>query len=151
MSTTVINTNVPLAYGAGLTYRKFSIDYTTIIAILGAGVTSGDIPLFTLPRGGKLLGFMVKHSIQFAGVGGTFKVSIGKAGSAVFFTPATVDLVATAVADNTLQETALFKSGQITAVPVVMNVVSSVGNLTTLTAGQVDVYVASIEPSTPNL
>ncbi len=141
---------IGLDNGGQLRYTKFTVNFADMNA-LGA-VVSGDIPLFTIPQGGKFLAAMVKHSAQFAGVAGTLKVSIGKTGTAAFFTAATADLVATAVADGTLQETpGLFKSGQLSALPVVMNCVSGTGNINLLTAGSVDAYILWTPVSTPNV
>lgn len=150
----VIVEDLALNFGGKLKYTKFTVDYATIAAIIGAA-TSGNIPLFSLPNFSLVMGIIVKHTVQFAGVGGTLKVSVGTTGTATQLTAATADLVATAVANTAYQKTntpdigAETSGGTNVSVGVVLNVVSSVGNLTLLTAGSVDIYVLYASVSTP--
>lgn len=150
MSTTVLTNNIPVQFGAGTRYRKFTIDWDAFKAIIGAA-TSGNVPLFTLPQAGLILYCKVIATVQFAGVGGTFKVSVGTTGTATLITAASADLVATAIAVTTFTEgpSAAKCLGSNAAVGLVVNAVSTVGNINTLTAGSVDVYVLSVEPSEP--
>ncbi len=152
MSTTVLVNNIPVNFGGGLRYRKFTIDWDAFKAIIGAN-TSGNVPLATIPQAGAILYCMVRHTAQFTGVGGTFKVSVGTTGSATLITAASADLVATAVAETTYTEgpSAAKALGSHAAVGLVVNAVSTVGNINTLTAGSVDIYVLSLEPSEPGV
>lgn len=148
----VITTGIALDNGGKLTYKKFTLDYATIAAIGDA--TSGNVTLFTLPQAGFIVYVRVKHTAQFVGVGGTFKVSVGTSGSATLFTAQTGDLVATAVAATTYTENAgssvPHSAGTHAAVAIVANCVSSSGNLSGLTAGSVDIYVAYANVTTPS-
>jgi hypothetical protein len=135
--------------GNGICYKRFSI-IAADVAALGAA-TSGLIALFTLPAGGVILGITVRHTTQFVVGSGTFKVSVGINGSTTLFTAATADLVATGVAATTLQQTAMFKSGSSAAQAVVLECVSSVGNLSTCSAGALYVDVCWLDASTPGL
>ena len=128
-------TSIALNVGNGLEYRKFTIPYTDLTGT--AGLTQA-VALFTLPAGGKVIGVYAKNSVAFAGTT-TLTVSVGKSGTATHFSAA-LDIKA-AVADTTVQKTALFKSGQQTALAVIATFTSTVDNLTALTAGSVDIWV----------
>ena len=132
-------------------YAKFTLSWDAIAFLLGA-TTSGNVTLFTLPQAGKVTGVTIKHSQQFTGITGPLTVSLGIASNVVLFTTATIDLVANAVADNTLLESGgLFNSGQLSKVDVVAHFISSSGAFTSLTAGSVDLYVKYLSVSTPNV
>lgn len=138
-------TGIALDFGSGPRYEKFTIGY----AELSAAALTKDITLFTLPRAGKILGVFVKHSVAFGGGSiSAVSVSVGKSGSTTFFTSA-FDILQ-AVADTTVQETALFKGGQLTALPIVARFTSVTANLSALTAGSVDIYVLYLPVSTPS-
>lgn len=121
--------------GSKVRYEKFTVDYATIAAIIGAAV-SGNVSLFTLPQRGVIMYAFVHCTTQFAGVAGTLKVSVGDAGSATKFTAASADFVAT----QTDQETTVMKQ-ETADTAVLLNVVSSSGNLSGLSAGSVDIYL----------
>ena len=138
-------TGVGLNLGGALEYRRFTVPYTDLTDTAG---TSKAVTLFTIPKGGKILGVFAKHSVAFAGVAiSAMTVSVGKSGSTTFFTSA-FDIFA-AVADTTVQETALFKCGQLTALAVIATFTSTGANLTVLTAGSVDIYVLFANVTTP--
>jgi len=143
----MIKTEIPIKYGSGVKFTRYRVDWTDVKAIGAA--TSGNVALFTLPAYSIPLAIIVKHTAVFAGVTGTFKVSVGTSGTATQFTNATADLVATAVADATFQRTNDPSAGTVAETAVVLNCVSTVGNMSALTAGSVDIYVLTAEPTTP--
>jgi hypothetical protein len=135
--------DIALNLGAGLEYRRFTVGF----ADLTAAATTQDVALFTLPAGGKILGVFQKHSVPFSGGSlTTMTCAVAKASSATFFT-STFD-VFQAVADTTVQETSLFKSGQLTALAVVAHFIGS-HNVNTATAGSVDIFVLYLNVTTP--
>ena len=111
-------TDLALALGGNLSYIKFTIGYTdltgtaaTTLALRLAQQPPNATPYFAIPEGGKLIGVMVHQTTAFAGPAVTaMTVSMGlPGGSATFFTNA-FDIFQ-AVANNTLQEVSMFKSG----------------------------------------
>ena len=141
----MIKTEIPLSLGGNRKLTRYRVDFTDAKAI-GAAV-SGNVALFTLPAYAIIDSIIVKHTAVFAGVAGTLKVSVGTSGAATQFTAASADLVATAVADTAFQKTDSPDNATVAATNVVLNVVSSSGNLSGLSAGSVDIYVWSGEPS----
>ena len=141
----MITTNIVNSFGAGTQATRFRVDYTDCQA---AALTK-NVSLFTLKAFGIILSVIVKHTTVFAGTAGTIKVSVGTSGVATQFTAASADLVATAVADTAFQKTDDPDQASMVDTAVVLNVVSSSGNLSGLTAGSVDVYVYYIQPTTP--
>lgn len=139
METSYIASNL----GGFLEYRKFTITYADLTT---AGTTQ-TIALFTLGAGSKILGVYQKHSEAFAGGSlSSMTVSVGSALSATQFT-ATFD-VYQAVANTTVQETAMFKSG--TAVAQAVNSYwTGSHNVNTATAGSVDICVLILNVTTP--
>lgn len=130
--------------GQGLTGKKFTIDYTDLTA---TAATSKAQALWTLPAGAKITAVNIYHTTAFAGTSITaMTVSVGKSGTATHFT-ATLDIFA-AVADSGVLETAMFKSGQKTALPVIATFTATGANLTALTAGQVVIEVYYVNPNT---
>jgi hypothetical protein len=67
-------------------------------------------------------------------------VSVGKSGTATYFT-STQDIFA-AVADGTVQETALFKHGQFTALAVIATFTPTGDTCSAATAGSVAIDIA---------
>jgi hypothetical protein len=149
VSNGVVIRGVPLNFGGQVKCTEYLIDYLTLGSIIGAA-TSGNINLWTTNRYSGILRILVKHNVQFAGVAGTFKVSVGSAATATLLTAATSDLVATAVADTTYQLTLNPDLGTVAQLQVVCNAVSSSGNVNTLTAGSVSIYVFELNITTPN-
>jgi len=129
--------------GGFVEYRKFSLTYADLTT---AGTTQ-TIALFTLPANAKILGVYQKHSVAFAGGSlSSMTVSVGSAIGATQFT-ATFD-VFQAVADTTVQETAMFKSGT-AAAQVVNSYWTGSHNVNTATAGALDICVLFLNVSTP--
>jgi len=130
--------------GGSLEYRRFQITYSD----LTTADTTHTQALMTLPAGGaQILGVFVKHSTAFSGGSlSSMTVSVGKSGSVTFFT-STFDIYQ-AVADTTVQETSLFKKGQLTALPVIATFTGS-HNVNTATAGVVDIYILYVNQTTP--
>jgi len=132
--------------GGSLEYRRFTIPYTDLNTTAG---TNKAISLFTLPQAGKVLGVFVKHSASFTGGSiSAVTVSVGKAGTVTHFT-STFDILQ-AAADTTVQETSLFKSGQLTSLAVIADFISTSADLDKLTAGSVDIYVLYLNVTTPS-
>jgi hypothetical protein len=150
-STGVVIRGVPLNFGGQLRCIEYLIDFNCINSIIGAA-TSGNINLFTTNRYSQFILILVKHNAQFAGgIAGTLKVSVGTTGTVTQLTAATADLVATAVADTAYQRTSSPDLGTVASTQIIMNVVSSSGNLGALTAGSVSVYVFDGNVTTPNV
>jgi hypothetical protein len=101
-----------------------------------------------LKQGSVILYIRVKHSVAFSGTGITaMKLRVGKSGGATnFFTP---DFdVFQAVADGTLQETALVPMGQLSGVTPTVTFTSVGGNVNAATAGVVNIDVLIAEVTT---
>lgn len=146
----VIQKGIALDYGAGITAKKFTIDYATIIATITGDVSEGDIPLFTLPAYAIPLMFIIKPTTQFACAGQTVRCSVGIDGSHTLFTAAIADMVANAPsATNDERSAALPDPGTTAALDVILNVVVGSGHVHAMTAGVVDVYVYYLNPTTP--
>jgi hypothetical protein len=150
-------TDIGLAMGGNVAFCIFTIGYQDLLAI--AATSSGQLPLvynqgalaFNIPAGGLMLGVRIHHTVSFAGGGPltAMTVAVGNAGTANFFAPA-FDIFQ-AAANNTLQETALFKAGTVAAVPVTVTFTATGGNLSQLTAGSVDIWLYWLNVSSPNL
>jgi hypothetical protein len=101
-----------------------------------------------LKQGSVVLYIRVKHSVAFSGTGITaMKLRVGKSGGVTnFFTP---DFdVFQAVADGTLQETALVPMGQLSGVTPTVTFTSVGGNVNAATAGVVNIDVLLAEVTT---
>lgn len=155
-------------YGGSLTYRKFTIPFNDPNLIALGAVTAGNVNLdvssltnppiqpvtspaqnFMLQPAAKILGVYVKASVAFTGTGplSALTVSVGNAVSNTEFTAA-FDIFQ-AVADTTIQETALFKAGRQTASQVFARFTSTGGNLNVLLTGSVDIFVLFMDVTTP--
>ncbi len=150
-------TDIALSLGAGLSWIKFSIGYTdlnataaTTLAIRLPAQPPNTTPYFQIPEGGVLMGVQVHHTTAFAGAAITaMTVSVGlQGGSATFFTNA-FDIFQ-AVANNTLQQVSMFKSGSVAAVGITANFTATGANLTALTAGSVDIFLCVLNVSMPS-
>lgn len=152
----MFRTDLTTSLAGNTSYVKWTIGYQD----LSAAATTQTINLpwnaqavnpqnFTIPQGGKMLGVMVHHTVAFAGPSITaMTVSVGVSGTATFFTAA-FD-VFQAVANTTLQETAMFKSGSLVAVPVTVTFTSTGANISVLTAGSVDIYMNVLNCTSPS-
>lgn len=145
----LITEGLALDNGGQLTYRKFTLTWDYIANLGGAALTV-DIPLHTLPRGGFLLFCMIHATTQFAGVT-TLTASVGNAGSATQFTAASADLVGTAIADTAIRigPTSATPGGTMARQAINARLTSTGTNLNTLTAGQVDIFIAFGNVTTP--
>ncbi len=139
MTVTPLTTSV----GNGPEFRRFTVTYADLTA---AAVTE-SISLFTLSKGGKVLGVSIKHSVPFSGGAlASMSVSVGVAGDVARYASA-FDIWQVA-ADTTLQESTEFKHGQYAAIGVVAAFTGS-ANVNTATAGSVDIDVLYINVLTP--
>ncbi len=126
----------------------FTVSYTNAAFIVASGTAT--VTLTTLPAKALITGVDVKHSAQFSdGVGAMTQVtvSVGSAGGGTtFYTSATNIGEATAVADTTLQSTALFKRYTAASEDLLATFLSTgrdfgSGAATYLTGGSVDIGV----------
>lgn len=152
---------VALQNGGILSYIRWTITYLDLQATSGAGAkginlvevsTPGPSGLpanWSLPAGAKIIGSFVKHSVAFSGGSlSAMTVSVGKTGNATFFTAA--QDIFQAVADTTVQENSMFKSGQMTALtPIVATFTPTSDVCSNCSAGSVDIFLAVLEVSTP--
>jgi hypothetical protein len=128
--------------------RKDTVLYTNTAFV--AASTTADVTLFTLGQYEKMTSVTIKHSAQFsdgAGAMSQVTVSSGKAGTVDFYTAATNIGEATAVADTTYLDTALFKSGTMAAAgqAVLAHFIATgadfgTGAATSLTGGSLDIW-----------
>ncbi len=149
-------TDIAVGMAGNVSYVKFTIGYTDLnataaltLALSLQAQPPNATPVFQIPQGGVMLGAMVHHTVAFAGTAITaVSVSLGVlGGSATFFTPA-FDILQ-AVANNTLQQTSMFKSGTVAAATVQANFTAVGANLTALTAGSVDIFILYLNVTTP--
>jgi hypothetical protein len=153
----MVRQELPLRYGYSLTCTRFTLTYAdlaTATAATPASVTLADAlgNLFSVAQGGLVFGIRVKHDVKAAAPALTaLTMTIGQVGDTTnntFFVATPYNLFA-AVADNTVQETALFKAGQDAAFNINVTFTGDgTYNLSTLTAMQVhiDIFVAQFGP-----
>lgn len=148
-------TDIVLGLGSGLSYLKYTVPFSDLNSTAALAVTNNFLAnpsagsLLQIPQGGKMLGLMVHATQPFAGTAITAaSIAIGGVGLANNFFSNPFD-VFQPVANNTLLEVSMFKSGSIA--PVTINYTFTVigANLTALTAGSVDVYILIVNVSTP--
>lgn len=148
--------DIPSNFGAFVNYVKFTFNYDDLTAAATTQTISllenppvNTTSAFYVPQAGKVLGVCVHHTVAFAGTAITgVTVSVGNSNLGVAgFAPAFN--IFQAVADTTLQETAEFKAGQITAAQPTVTFVSTGGNLSAMTAGSVDIYILFLNVSEP--
>lgn len=160
-------TDIALGLGGNPAYRKFTITYQDLQTL--AAATTGSVslsnafganapiqPIVTtqtntaqlLAQAAKILGVYVHQTVQFAGAGPVtaLTVSVGNSISATQFT--TAFNIFAAPADTTGQETAMFKSGQLSGNVVSAFFTATGGNINGMTAGSVDIYVWYLDVST---
>lgn len=139
-------------YGAGIRTVRFTITYKDLQLTSGSGAKSITIAdqnnptnSFTLPAGSKIMGVVVKQSVAFSGGSlSAMTVSLGVSGATTRFTSA-YDIFA-AVADTTLQETAMFKSGQGSTISALLATFTPTGDTcASCTAGSVDITITYFE------
>lgn len=153
-------TDLAINHGGQVSLRKFTITYLDLQATSGAGAKaltlvetsspgpSGSPVVFAFPKESIVLGVQVHHTVAFSGGSlSAMTVSLGKSGSATLFTAA--QDIFQAVADTTVQETALFKLGQITALTPAATFTPTGDSCSSATAGSVDIKVAFLNVTTP--
>lgn len=155
--------NLASGLGGYLTLRRFTVTFADLQAIpTGSGAQSIILTAFPgsiqpvvspiagpgiIPPAGVLLGVRVKASTAFSGGAlSAMTVSVGKSGSNTFFTSA-FDIFA-AVSDTNLQETALFKHGQASALQVQVTFTPTSDVVQNATAGSVDVDLLMLNVTT---
>lgn len=140
MQISTIATNL----GSGVTLRRYTLTYLDFQTTSGSGAKT--FALDTLPAHGIVLGVRTINKTNFAGGAlSAITVAVGKSGTATFFTAA-YDCFA-AAGDTTVQETALFKHGQLTALPMIATVTPTSDNVSAATSGQVDIDILSLNVS----
>lgn len=151
---------LPLRQGYGITCTRFVVTFADLVALFTAAATPQSMTLqdaganlFTVAQGGIVTpGIRIKLDTTFTSpalTALTFTVGqVGDSTNNTFFVSTPVNLLAT-VADNTVQETALFKAGQDAAYNINITVTGDgTHNLNTVTAGQfhIDIFVAQFGP-----
>ena len=136
----------------GAVCRKDNILYTN--AAFVAAATTADVTLFTLGQYEKITSVTIKHSAQFSdGAGAMSQVSVssGKSGTVDFYIAAVNIGEATAVADTTFTDAAVFKSGTMAAAgqAVLGHFIATGANFgtgaaTSLTGGSVDIWTCYV-------
>lgn len=138
-------TTVPNNLSTAMPMKTISISYKDLQATSGSGAKTISTG-FTIPAGGKILGVYQKTKTVFAGGSlSALTCSVGKSGTATHFT-ATYDVMA-AVTDTNVQETALFKSGQASALAVTAHLTPTGDNCSAATAGEVEITILYTAPT----
>jgi hypothetical protein len=139
-------TNIAARLGLGASIVRYTYTWTDLAAIAGSGAQTSTIKALIAAHG-ILLGVRVINKTNFAGGAlSALTLSVGKTASATFFTAA-YDLFATS-SDTTVQETSLFKHGQLTALDVLLTWTPTSDTLANITSGQVDIDFYILNPST---
>jgi hypothetical protein len=153
---------IAMNQGSALAKMQWVINYNDPDLVALGAVTSGQVPLrstsiagsplFQIPAGGKVLGVEVKASVAFTGTGPltALTASLGKNGGTTTLFTSAFDIFQ-AVGDTVLQETALYKLGQRSALVPAVNFVATGGNLNVLTAGSVTITILFENVTTPSI
>lgn len=156
----MVRNDIATGFGGAIQLTKFTLDQTDLTAaattqninLLENPIPGGPVSItpnvnFQIPQGGVILGVRIKHEVAFTATSLTaMTVSVGKSGNNTFF--ASAFDVFQAVADTTIQESSMFKSGQLTAVPVTVTFTSTGANLNAATmAGRVSIYICWLNVS----
>ena len=155
-NTTVLTADATQANGikwALPTYGCTKYTVTFADAAFIAAATTADVTIFTAAQYQKLSGVTAKHSVIFSDGGGAMTqvtVSLGYAGSTIYYTNANNIGEATAVSDTAYQDTTLFKSGTMAVAgqAVLARFTATGANfgngaVTSLVSGSVDFWVCS--------
>lgn len=133
--------------------RRFEFTYLDLQGTSGSGAKSFNLfqnatDTVSFPANSMILGVRAKHSVAFAGGSlSAMTLLVGKSGTTNFFTSA-FDIFA-AVATTTVQETALFKMGQVAALAVLATFTPTGDTCANCTAGAVIVDIFHWSCSTP--
>lgn len=141
-------TDVLIGLGGLLNFTRFTIGYSDLVEF-NAYTSGTTLALFTLPKGGKMLGVTIMPTVQFVGAAvSAMTCSVGSAivGAAGF---ATAYDVFQAPANTALQDSAQYKSGGLAAQVVYTQVISTGAHLDVLTAGSATVDVLWLDVTTP--
>lgn len=136
-----------LSFGTGLKYEEWTITYSDLTT---AGLTQA-INLVALPAGsGFLLGVRIKHGTQFAApAASSLTVSVGSTVAGAAGYASAFQILSAAVADTTLQMTALFARATAAAETVQATFTAVGGNVNTMTAGAVTIGLLYGVPTDP--
>jgi hypothetical protein len=160
--------DVASSFGGKICCTQFIISYLDLQAITGSGAQSinftdadNNAQIFLMPPApgaayvgsaaglGKIVAIEVKEQTSFTGSFSALTISVGRSGNVTEFTTA-YPLMQT-VADTTLQETVLFKSGGRAQFTPLVTFTPTGSTLSTATAGSVTVTVFYWNTSTPVL
>lgn len=130
------------ASGEEVAVTKYTRSYTDF----SFGGTGTGIILTSLPAKRAIVGAVIRPTVSFAGPGIT-NVTIGLGWSSTATNFASPYSVSQAIFDNTSQESfgSFYIGDFVAAWPVYARAVSTGGNLNTLTAGTVDIYLFTID------
>jgi hypothetical protein len=142
---------LPTTYGDGSTiyslptWHKFTIPYNH--ASLNVAATSANVTLFTAPTGTFCHGSVLKASAQFtySGFGGSLNLTVG-GNSANFDEWSTISHVVTNATSNThynaqAVNSTFFSGNSFASTDIKARFAGSMGDLNTLNAGSVDIYL----------
>lgn len=138
-------TGIASNFGNGPEIRQYTITHDD----LTAAATTQVITLFTLPKGGVIIGVKIKHSASFTGGGlGSMTVSVGDTVGPTVDAYAAAFNIFQAAADTTMQLTNEFKATTHVADAVKANFTGD-ANVSVATAGSVDITVFFWNITTP--
>ena len=133
-------------FGGQVTQRRFTITSKGVTPI--GAVLTGDVLLFNLPAGGKILGVTIKASTAFVGTT-TLTVSVGTGASGTVDAFASAFDIKAAVSDTNFQDSGQYKSLHFSGDAVYAHFIATVANLDQLTTGTVDIFVTFLNVTTP--
>ena len=163
--------DVGLGMGGALQLVKYTISYLDLATYTSSQTQTFTLPQdppsigapsvstpanFIIPQGGVNMGVKIHHTSSFNGSSSTgtmsnVTVSVGTQNSGPTFLASAFN-VFQAPGDNVLQETANFKSGQMSSAAVTVTVASTgSAMLATMYQGSVDVYLCNLNVSTSNI
>lgn len=128
-------TNVVATWPLGPGWIKTTIPYTTA----STGALTNNVTAFSLPANICVMGIRVKEQTAFTGNAGTLTVSLGRSGTETEYLPA-FSLKQTVSATNIQSDGGCY-APTTAAHTVVAKFTSSSGNLSSLTAGSVDLWI----------
>ena len=163
--------DVGMGMGGTLQLVKYTITYQDFVTFTSTQTASIALPQnppsigavsvttpanYIIPEGGVNMGVKIHHTSSFIGSSSTgtmtnVTVSLGTVNSGPTFLASPFN-VFQAPGDNVLQETANFKSGQMSSAVVYANFVSTgSAMLSTMYQGSVDLYMCNLNVSTSNI
>ena len=163
--------DVGLGMGGALQLVKYTISYLDLATYISSQTQTFTLPQdppslgavsittpanYIIPEGGVNMGVKIHHTSSFNGSSSTgtmtnVTVSLGTQNSGPTFLASPFN-VFQAVGDNVLQETANFKSGQMSSAVVTATfTVTGSAMLATMYQGSVDLYMCNLNVSTSNI